>query len=129
MVQDLPSVMGRSSKPETIAPNASNGGLLLRWGSFGLRELARFKELLEKPVKLKPSTTGMSKEEFEQRWARKSLRETLSAVEEHVGHDDGFEEGNNGHDEGFEHKNRGARGRAGLGLSSRGERSGKCSTQ
>ncbi|MFQ6668222.1 hypothetical protein Gotur_033952 [Gossypium turneri] len=27
----------------------------------------------------------MSKEEFEQRWARKSLRETLSAVEERVG--------------------------------------------
>ncbi|KAG8474384.1 hypothetical protein CXB51_034110 [Gossypium anomalum] len=29
-------------------------GLLLRWGSFGPRELARFKELLEKPVRLKP---------------------------------------------------------------------------
>ncbi|KAK8322721.1 hypothetical protein V6Z12_A12G184700 [Gossypium hirsutum] len=27
----------------------------------------------------------MSKEEFEQRWARKSLRETISAVEERVG--------------------------------------------
>ncbi|MFQ6653670.1 hypothetical protein Gotur_024943 [Gossypium turneri] len=27
----------------------------------------------------------MSREEFEQRWARKSLRETLSAVEERVG--------------------------------------------
>ncbi|KAK5811831.1 hypothetical protein PVK06_027204 [Gossypium arboreum] len=25
-----------------------------RWGSFSLRELARFKELLEKPVRLKP---------------------------------------------------------------------------
>ncbi|MFQ6627275.1 hypothetical protein Gotur_004930 [Gossypium turneri] len=49
------NVTGRSSKPVTIAPNASKGGLLLRWGSFGLRELARFKELLEKPVRLKPS--------------------------------------------------------------------------
>ncbi|KAH1082672.1 hypothetical protein J1N35_022433 [Gossypium stocksii] len=39
----------------TIAPNASDGGLLLRWGSFGPQELARFKELLEKPVRLKPS--------------------------------------------------------------------------
>ncbi|MBA0642058.1 hypothetical protein Goklo_026519 [Gossypium klotzschianum] len=27
----------------------------------------------------------MSKEEFEQKWAKKSLKETLSAVEEHVG--------------------------------------------
>ncbi|MBA0832328.1 hypothetical protein Goarm_016728 [Gossypium armourianum] len=27
----------------------------------------------------------MSKEEFEQRWARKSLREMMSAVEERVG--------------------------------------------
>ncbi|MFQ6658224.1 hypothetical protein Gotur_027582, partial [Gossypium turneri] len=48
------NVTGRSSKPVTIAPNASNGGLLLRWGSFGPRKLARFKELLEKPVRLKP---------------------------------------------------------------------------
>ncbi|KAK8307935.1 hypothetical protein V6Z11_D02G019900 [Gossypium hirsutum] len=30
------NVMGRSSKPVTSAPNASNRGLLLRWGSFGL---------------------------------------------------------------------------------------------
>ncbi|MBA0549721.1 hypothetical protein Golob_020738, partial [Gossypium lobatum] len=29
-------------------------------------------------------TVGMSKEEFEQRWARKSLREMLSTVDEHV---------------------------------------------
>ncbi|MBA0855849.1 hypothetical protein Goshw_020093 [Gossypium schwendimanii] len=34
-------------------PNASNGGLLFRWRSFSPRELARFKELLEKPVRLK----------------------------------------------------------------------------
>ncbi|KAK5842758.1 hypothetical protein PVK06_005149 [Gossypium arboreum] len=31
------------------------------------------------------STVGMLKEEFEQRWARKSLREMLLVVEEHVG--------------------------------------------
>ncbi|KAH1092370.1 hypothetical protein J1N35_019627 [Gossypium stocksii] len=48
------NVTGQSSKPVTIEPDASDGGLLLRWGSFGPRELARFKELLEKPVKLKP---------------------------------------------------------------------------
>ncbi|KAH1092289.1 hypothetical protein J1N35_019546 [Gossypium stocksii] len=48
------NVTGQSSKPVTIEPNASDGGLLLRWGSFGPRELAQFKELLEKPVKLKP---------------------------------------------------------------------------
>ncbi|MFQ6651318.1 hypothetical protein Gotur_023663 [Gossypium turneri] len=46
--------MGHSSKLVTIAPNASNGGPLLRWGSFGPPELARFKELLEKPIRLKP---------------------------------------------------------------------------
>ncbi|KAK5843186.1 hypothetical protein PVK06_005630 [Gossypium arboreum] len=62
-------------------------GLLLRWGSFGPRELAQFKELLEKPVRLKPGTVGMSKEEFEQRRARKGLREMLSAVKERVGKD------------------------------------------
>ncbi|MBA0852646.1 hypothetical protein Goshw_007974 [Gossypium schwendimanii] len=39
----------------TIAPNASNGGLSIRWGPFGPQELARFKELLDKPVRLKPS--------------------------------------------------------------------------
>ncbi|MBA0860735.1 hypothetical protein Goshw_020629 [Gossypium schwendimanii] len=46
-------VKGQSSKPVTIAPNTSNGGLFIRWGSFGPEELARFKELLEKPIKLK----------------------------------------------------------------------------
>ncbi|KAH1057631.1 hypothetical protein J1N35_035696 [Gossypium stocksii] len=45
--------MGRISKPVTIASNASDGGLLCRWGSFGLQELARFGNLLEKPVRLK----------------------------------------------------------------------------
>ncbi|KAK5792783.1 hypothetical protein PVK06_033905 [Gossypium arboreum] len=35
-------------------PNAFDGDLLLRWGSLSPRELARFKELLEKPVRLKP---------------------------------------------------------------------------
>ncbi|KAK5842325.1 hypothetical protein PVK06_004664 [Gossypium arboreum] len=79
------SVTGQSSKPVTIEPNASDGGLLLRWGLFGPRELARFKELLEKPVRLKPGTVGMSKEECEQRRARKGLREMLSAAEEFVG--------------------------------------------
>ncbi|KAK5775319.1 hypothetical protein PVK06_043194 [Gossypium arboreum] len=29
------NVTGQSSKPVTIEPNASDGGLLLRWGSFG----------------------------------------------------------------------------------------------
>ncbi|MBA0673409.1 hypothetical protein Goklo_023957 [Gossypium klotzschianum] len=47
------NVTGNSSKPMTISPNAPNGGLFLRWGSFGPRELAQFKELLEKPVRLK----------------------------------------------------------------------------
>ncbi|KAK5841938.1 hypothetical protein PVK06_004264 [Gossypium arboreum] len=47
------NVKGQSSKPVTIEPNTSDGGLLLRWGSFSPRELAQFKELLEKSVKLK----------------------------------------------------------------------------
>ncbi|KAH1056814.1 hypothetical protein J1N35_034879 [Gossypium stocksii] len=51
--QQHTSVTGQSSKPVTIAPNVSDGGLLLRWESFGPQELARFKELLEKPVRLK----------------------------------------------------------------------------
>ncbi|MBA0746025.1 hypothetical protein Gogos_008573 [Gossypium gossypioides] len=48
------SVTGCSSKPVPIAPNASDGGLLCRWGLFGLQELAQFGNLLEKPVRLKP---------------------------------------------------------------------------
>ncbi|MFQ6624813.1 hypothetical protein Gotur_003232, partial [Gossypium turneri] len=55
------NVTGRNSKPVTIAPNASNGGLLLRWGSFGPRELARFKELLEKPIRLKSVKADLGK--------------------------------------------------------------------
>ncbi|KAH1131590.1 hypothetical protein J1N35_002968 [Gossypium stocksii] len=53
--------MGRSSKPMTIAPNASNGGLLCRWGPFGLQELAQFNKLLEKPVRLKPAFFGINR--------------------------------------------------------------------
>ncbi|KAH1122432.1 hypothetical protein J1N35_005592, partial [Gossypium stocksii] len=49
------SVTGRNSKLVTITPNASDGGLLCRWGSFGPQELDRFNKLLEKPVRLKPS--------------------------------------------------------------------------
>ncbi|KAK5802900.1 hypothetical protein PVK06_030529 [Gossypium arboreum] len=37
------NVTGQSSKPVTIEPNASDGGLLLRWGSFGPRILIRVK--------------------------------------------------------------------------------------
>ncbi|KAH1031636.1 hypothetical protein J1N35_043810 [Gossypium stocksii] len=48
------NIMGRSSKPVTIAPNASDGGLLCRWGSFDPQKLAQFGKLLEKPVRLKP---------------------------------------------------------------------------
>ncbi|MFQ6640822.1 hypothetical protein Gotur_015730 [Gossypium turneri] len=38
----------------TIVQHAPHGGLSIRWGTFSPRELARFKELLEKPVGLKP---------------------------------------------------------------------------
>ncbi|KAH1129903.1 hypothetical protein J1N35_001281 [Gossypium stocksii] len=34
------NVKGQSATPVTIVPNASDRGLLLKWGSFGLRELA-----------------------------------------------------------------------------------------
>ncbi|MBA0763399.1 hypothetical protein Gotri_012843, partial [Gossypium trilobum] len=44
---------GHGSKPMTITPNASDGGLLYRWGSFRPQELAQFGKLLEKPVILK----------------------------------------------------------------------------
>ncbi|KAH1046316.1 hypothetical protein J1N35_037100 [Gossypium stocksii] len=46
---------GQSSKPVTMAQDAPYGGLSIRWGSFSPHELARFKELLEKPIRLKPS--------------------------------------------------------------------------
>ncbi|MBA0868612.1 hypothetical protein Goshw_016270 [Gossypium schwendimanii] len=39
-----------------MAQDAPHGGLSIRWGSFSPLELARFKELLEKPVRLKPAT-------------------------------------------------------------------------
>ncbi|MBA0733907.1 hypothetical protein Gogos_017870 [Gossypium gossypioides] len=48
------SVTGQSAKPLTMAQKVPHGGLSIRWGTFSLRELARFKELLEKPVILKP---------------------------------------------------------------------------
>ncbi|KAK5842548.1 hypothetical protein PVK06_004920 [Gossypium arboreum] len=40
------------SRNEDVA--RMDGGECHRWRSFGLRELARFKELLEKHVRLKP---------------------------------------------------------------------------
>ncbi|KAG8498201.1 hypothetical protein CXB51_006628 [Gossypium anomalum] len=48
------NVTGQSSKPVTMAQDAPHGGRSIRWGSFSPRELARFQELLEKPVRLKP---------------------------------------------------------------------------
>ncbi|KAK5841709.1 hypothetical protein PVK06_004032 [Gossypium arboreum] len=84
----------------TIAPNTSNGGLLFIWRSFGPQELARFDRLRqhgsrdEKSIPVTSGiraigcegTVGMLKEEFEKRWARKSvpLRVMLSVVKERV---------------------------------------------
>ncbi|KAH1107072.1 hypothetical protein J1N35_010840 [Gossypium stocksii] len=48
------NVTGQSSKPVTMAQDAPHRGLSIRWGSFSPRELARFKELLDKPIRLKP---------------------------------------------------------------------------
>ncbi|KAH1066012.1 hypothetical protein J1N35_030999 [Gossypium stocksii] len=42
-----------STKPMTIAQDVPHGGRTIRWGSFSPRELTRFQELLEKPVRLK----------------------------------------------------------------------------
>ncbi|KAK5793978.1 hypothetical protein PVK06_035165 [Gossypium arboreum] len=50
--------MGQRAKPVTMAQNAPYGGLSIRWGSFSPRELVRFKELLEKPIRLKPGEFG-----------------------------------------------------------------------
>ncbi|MBA0762964.1 hypothetical protein Gotri_012505 [Gossypium trilobum] len=50
------SVTVQSAKPMTMAQDAPHRSLSIRWGSFSQRELARFKELLEKPVRLKPSS-------------------------------------------------------------------------
>ncbi|KAK5802883.1 hypothetical protein PVK06_030511 [Gossypium arboreum] len=57
---------------------------------------------LEKPVRLKPGTVGMSKEECGQRRARKGLREMLSAVEERVDKLEGSMEDVNEALDGFE---------------------------
>ncbi|MFQ6624727.1 hypothetical protein Gotur_004151 [Gossypium turneri] len=38
----------------TMAQDATHGSLSIRWVTFSPRELTRFKELLEKPVRLKP---------------------------------------------------------------------------
>ncbi|KAH1046881.1 hypothetical protein J1N35_037665, partial [Gossypium stocksii] len=46
--------MAQTTKPVTMAQDALHGGLLIRWETFSPGELARFKELLEKPVSLKP---------------------------------------------------------------------------
>ncbi|MBA0756451.1 hypothetical protein Gogos_020374 [Gossypium gossypioides] len=51
---NVASVMGRSAKPVTMAQEAPHGGLSIRWGIFSPQELARFRELLEKPIRLKP---------------------------------------------------------------------------
>ncbi|MBA0737957.1 hypothetical protein Gogos_011374, partial [Gossypium gossypioides] len=48
------NVTGQTTKPVTMAQDAPHGGLSIRWRTFNPRELARFKELLEKPVRLKP---------------------------------------------------------------------------
>ncbi|KAH1122190.1 hypothetical protein J1N35_005350 [Gossypium stocksii] len=46
-------VIGHSSKHVNITKSAFQGGLSVKWGIFGPRELARFKKLMEKPVRLK----------------------------------------------------------------------------
>ncbi|MBA0672771.1 hypothetical protein Goklo_029169 [Gossypium klotzschianum] len=48
------NVTGQNAKPVTKAHDAPHEGLSIRWGSFSPRELARFKELFEKPIRLKP---------------------------------------------------------------------------
>ncbi|MBA0664138.1 hypothetical protein Goklo_004187 [Gossypium klotzschianum] len=55
---DASSVTGQSAKPVTMAQDVPHGGLSIRWGTFSPRELAQFKELLEKPVRLKLSWPG-----------------------------------------------------------------------
>ncbi|KAH1113945.1 hypothetical protein J1N35_007323 [Gossypium stocksii] len=52
------NIIGQNVKPVTMAQDMPHKGLLIRWGTFSPRELARFKELLEKPVKLKPGRYG-----------------------------------------------------------------------
>ncbi|KAH1082722.1 hypothetical protein J1N35_022483 [Gossypium stocksii] len=125
--QPYSSVTGCSSKPVTIAPSASNGGLLFRWGSFCPQELARFKELLEKSVRLKHGWPD-NKDMFV--GVARFPKEEVDGKERcSRSHGEGFEGGNNDRDDVFEHKTRGARGRASLVLNSRGKRSVKCNTQ
>ncbi|MBA0610132.1 hypothetical protein Godav_011017 [Gossypium davidsonii] len=49
------SVTGQSAKPVTMAQEVPHRGLSIRWGTFSPQELARFRKLLKKPVRLKPS--------------------------------------------------------------------------
>ncbi|MBA0749332.1 hypothetical protein Gogos_003277 [Gossypium gossypioides] len=37
-----------------MAQHTTHRGLSIRWGTFSPRELTQFKELLEKPIRLKP---------------------------------------------------------------------------
>lgn len=48
------NVTDQSAKPVTMPQEAPHGGLSIRWGTFSPQELARFKELLKKPIRLKP---------------------------------------------------------------------------
>ena len=49
------NVTGQSAKPVTMPQEAPHGGLSIRWGTFSPQELAQFRVLLKKPVRLKPS--------------------------------------------------------------------------
>ncbi|MBA0855326.1 hypothetical protein Goshw_012073 [Gossypium schwendimanii] len=41
-----------------MVQDVPHGGLSIRWETFSPRELARFKELLEKLARLKPASFG-----------------------------------------------------------------------
>ncbi|MBA0753953.1 hypothetical protein Gogos_020885 [Gossypium gossypioides] len=45
---------GPKCKTREYGTKCPHGGLSIRWEIFSPQELARFKELLEKPIKLKP---------------------------------------------------------------------------
>ncbi|KAH1098524.1 hypothetical protein J1N35_015445 [Gossypium stocksii] len=45
------NVTSQSAKPMTMVQDVPHRGLLIRWRSFSPRDLARFQELLEKPVR------------------------------------------------------------------------------
>ncbi|MBA0869098.1 hypothetical protein Goshw_023142 [Gossypium schwendimanii] len=47
---------GQNAKLVTMAQEAPHEGLSIRWGTFSPRELARFRKLLEKLVRLKPAS-------------------------------------------------------------------------